>query len=239
MLSPYGLDIIESCLTCKIRAEPLFCHVPAPALQAFETIKCASAYPKGTVLFMEGQIPRGIFVVCQGTVKLSACATHGRTLILKLTEPGEVLGLSDALSGNRYEFTAETIQPSQVNFVKRGDFLCFLKQFPQVCFKVVETLSEKYNRVWQEIRSFGLSHSAGERLAKLLVQWGSKNGQWDQQEPRIKLAITHEEIGQIIGASRETVTRAFAQLRKQQIVHLKGATLVVHNKAALKRIANS
>ncbi|MGE5205575.1 MAG: hypothetical protein ACM3PW_08165, partial [Chlamydiota bacterium] len=65
VLSPYGLEIVESCLTCKLRAERIFCDLPNSALQAFENIKYATAYPKGAVLFVEGQSPRGIFVLCK------------------------------------------------------------------------------------------------------------------------------------------------------------------------------
>jgi len=237
VLSPYGLEIVESCLTCDIRMSRMFCDLPAEALQAFEAIKYASAYPKGTVLFVEGQPPRGIFVLCQGTAKLSVCVKDGTTRIVKLSEPGEVLGLSATVSGWPYALTAETMGPCQVNFVKRDDFLRFLRQFPQACFKAVEGLNEKYNAAWQVVRSLGLSHSAEEKLAKLLVEWGSKNNEWDKQEPRIRLAITHEEIAQMIGSSRETVTRAFADLRRRQIALVRGATLVIRNKAALKRMA--
>src|SRR5674476_730400 len=75
-----------------MRADHIFCDLPATALQAFENIKYATAYPKGAVLFVEGQSPRGIFVLCKGRVKLSICSTDGKTLILKIAEPGEVLG---------------------------------------------------------------------------------------------------------------------------------------------------
>ena len=78
MLTPYGLDIIENCLTCKMRADHIFCDLPAAALQSFEHIKYATAYPKGAVLFVEGQSPRGIFVLCKGRVKLSICSTTVR-----------------------------------------------------------------------------------------------------------------------------------------------------------------
>src|SRR5581483_11305489 len=105
VLSPYGLDIIESCFTCKLRADRLFCDLPTGALQAFESIKYATAYPKGAVLFVEGQAPRGIYVLCKGRVKLSICSTDGKTLILKVAEPGEVLGLSATVSGKAYELT--------------------------------------------------------------------------------------------------------------------------------------
>jgi CRP/FNR family transcriptional regulator, cyclic AMP receptor protein len=220
-----------------MRAEPLFCGLPMNALQAFDVIKYASAYPKGTKLFVEGQPARGIFIVCQGRTKL--CITSdGLIRILKITEPGEVLGLSATLSGKPYELNAETMGPCQVNFFKRDDFLRFLKEYPAACFKAIEKLSEKYGAAWQEVRSFAYSHSGEARLAKLLVEWSSTNGEWGKPEPRIKLAISHKEIGQIIGSSRETVTRMFADLRKRQIALLKGATLVIRNKSALKQIAN-
>lgn len=239
MLSPYGLDIIESCLTCKIRTERLFCDLPAAALQTFESIKYATAYPKGAVLFVEGQAPRGIFVLCKGRVKLSICATDGKTLIVKIADPGEVLGLSATVSGKPYELTAETLDPCQVNFVKREDFLRFLKEHSDACFKVAEQLSEKYNTACHEVRSLGLSHSAGEKLAKLLIELSSKNGEAAKQEPRVKLALTHEEIAQMIGTSRETVTRLFADFKKRQIVQTKGSTLVIRNKTALRMIATN
>src|SRR5271169_6243911 len=94
VLTPYGLDIIESCLACKMRAEHIFCDLPSAALQSFESMKYATAYPKGAVLFVEGQMPRGIFVLCKGRVKLSINSPSGRTVIVKLVEPGEVLGMS-------------------------------------------------------------------------------------------------------------------------------------------------
>ena len=239
MLSPYGLDIIESCLTCKMRADRIFCDLSTTALESFEAIKYATAYPKGAVLFVEGQAPRGIFVLCKGRVKLSICATDGKTLILKIAEPGEVLGLSASVSGKPYELTAETIDPCQVNFVKREDFLRFLKEHAEACFKVAEQLSEKYNNACHEVRSLGLSHSAGEKLAKLLLEWSSRNGESSKPEPRLKLALTHEEIAQMIGTSRETVTRLFADLKKRQIVQSKGSTLVIRNKVALKAMATT
>jgi CRP/FNR family transcriptional regulator len=222
-----------------MRAEHIFCDLPATALHAFEAIKYATAYPKGAVLFVEGQSPRGIFVLCKGRVKLSICSTDGKTLILKIAEPGEVLGLSATVSGKTYELTAETIDPCQVNFVKREDFLRFLKEHADACFRVAEQLSDKYNTACREIRSLGLSHSAAEKLAKLLLEWSSRSGESNKQEPRVRLSLTHEEIAQMIGTSRETVTRLFAELKKRQIVHARGATLVIRNKAALRALASS
>jgi CRP/FNR family transcriptional regulator, cyclic AMP receptor protein len=237
MLSPYGLEIVESCITCKLRSDRIFCDLPPTALQAFENIKYAAAYPKGALLFVEGQMPRGIFVLCKGSVKLSLNSPSGRTIIVKLAEPGEVLGLSASISGKPYEVTAETINPCQVNFVKRDDFLRFLKDDVEACFKVAEQLSEKYHNACKEAGSLGLSHSAGEKLARLLLEWSSKNGD-SKPEPRLKLKLTHEEIAQMIGTSRETVTRLFAEMKKRQILNSKGSTLTIRNAGALRDLAS-
>ena len=238
VLSPYGLDVIESCLTCKTRSERLFCNLPSAALESFESIKYATAYPKGAVLFVEGQVPRGIFVLCKGRVKLSLCAFDGKTLITKIAEPGEVLGLSATVSGTPYLLAAETLDPCQVNFVKRDDFLRFLRQHPGACFKITEELSEKYNTACQEIRALGLAHSCGEKLAKLLLDWSSKNG--ETAEPELRgLPFTHDEIAQMIGTTRETVTRILVDFRKRRIVQGKGPTLMIRDKAGLKRIATN
>ena len=236
MPSPYGMEIVESCLKCKLRAERIFCDLPPAALQAFERIKYASAYPQGAVLFVQGQLPRGIFVLCKGSVKLVINSASGTTAIVKLAEPGDVLGLSATISGKPYAVTAETIDPCQVNFVKRDDFLRFLKDDSEACFKVAEQLSENYHRACKEVRWLGLSHSAAEKLAKLLLEWSSKNRESGKAEPWLKRRLTHEEIAQMMGLSRETVTRVFTDFRKQRLIQQNGCTLVIPDRVALKSL---
>ena len=191
MLTPYDLDIIESCLSCKMRAEHILCDLAPDALEAFESIKYANTYPKGAVLFVEGQQPRGVFVLCKGRVRMSICSTEGKTLILQISEPGEVLGLSATVSGKPYELTAETMGPCQANFVKREDFLAFLKQHSDACLRVAEQLSAKYNSACREIRALGLSHSVMQKLANLLLEWSAKDEQDNKGGPVIHQNIVH------------------------------------------------
>jgi CRP/FNR family transcriptional regulator, cyclic AMP receptor protein len=239
MRSPYGMDLVESCLTCKLRADHIFCSLPVSTLQAFESIKFTSAYPAGAVLFVEGEQPHGIFVLCKGRVKLSVGASNGKTLIVKIAEAGEVLGASATVSGKPYEMTGQTIDPCLISFVKRDDFLTFLRQNSDACLKLAEQLSEKYHNACKEVRSLGLSHSASERLARLLLEWSSRRGDGLRSEIRMKVGLTHEEIAQMIGTSRETVSRLFADMKKRGILHFEGATLVIHNPAALRPLTHS
>src|SRR6266567_638491 len=98
MRAPYGLNILDNCLTCPVREEHLFCNLPMDALQKLNEIKSTAVYPKSAVLFIEGQQPRGVFVLCAGKAKLSASSRDGKTVILKISEPGDVLGLNAAIS---------------------------------------------------------------------------------------------------------------------------------------------
>ena len=234
MGAPYGLELVENCLICKLRTDQFFCGLPKTSLEDFERIKFTAAYPAGAVLFVEGQNPRGIYMLCRGKVKLSTTSADGKTLILKIANPGEVLGLHATVSGTPYEITAETGQPCQLNFIKRDDFLRFLQQHGDACLKAAQHLSKDCQSAYQQIRSLGLSHSAPERLARLLLEWAQ-----DERDGRIKVALTHEEIAQIIGTSRETVTRTLADFRKKQIAVLKGSTLTIRNKGALERLVGA
>ena len=237
--SPYGLDIIESCLTCKLREDYLFCNLSPASTKALESIKSTAAYPKGALLFVEGQSPRGVFVLCHGRAKLSTSSADGKTIILKIAEPGEILGLSATVSGKSYEVTAELMEPSQANFITRQDFLNFLRDHGDASLRVAEQLSQNYHSAYEEIRSLGLSHSASEKLAKLLLEWAKDGNGKDKGEVRLTVTLTHEEIAQLIGTSRETVTRALADLKKKQLVQVKGSTVVIRNKAALEKLAGS
>jgi CRP/FNR family cyclic AMP-dependent transcriptional regulator len=239
LITPYGLEITENCVRCKIRSQNTLCDLPRASLEAFESIKYPTAYPKGAVLFVEGQMPRGVFVLCKGRVRLSLCSSTGKTLIMKIVEPGEVLGLSATITGKPYEVMAETTEPCQVNFVRREDFLRFLRQHSEAGLRVAQQLSEKYNSACRDIRMLSLSHSSGEKLAKVLLDWSAETTQVAKTDIRVGLKMTHEEIGQMIGTSRETVTRLFAEWKKRNIVHSRGSILLIRNMAALKAMVSS
>src|SRR3974390_2897740 len=213
----YGLEIIENCLACPHREERLFCNLPEASVKALSSITSSASYPKGATLFVEGQPARGVFILCSGRVKLSTSSADGKTLILRISEPGEVLGLPATVTGTCYELTADVIEPGQANFITRNDFLSFLKDNGEAALRVAQQLGETYHSAISEMRTIGLSPSAGEKLARFLLEWAS-NYPEEKGQVRIKLTLTHEEIAQMIGSSRETVTRLLADFRKKQLL---------------------
>jgi CRP/FNR family transcriptional regulator len=236
--APYGMELVESCVVCKLRNESFFCSLPPRTMDAFEKIKFPSSLPRGSVLFVEGQAPRGVYILCKGRVKLSVNSSDGKTMILKIAEAGEVLGLHASVTGIPYELTAETVQPCQVVFIKREDFQKFLAEHGDACLSAAQHLSNTCHNAYDTIRTIGLSHSASEKLARMLLELASE-GEQTKDGIRVKLALTHEEIAQIIGTSRETVTRLLANFRKRQMATLKGSTLLIRNKASLERLVGS
>jgi CRP/FNR family cyclic AMP-dependent transcriptional regulator len=237
MRAPYGLNIVDNCVTCPVREEHLFCNLPTPTLQRLNEIKSTAVYPKSAMLFIEGQQPRGVFVLCSGKVKLSTSSKEGKTIIVKLSEAGDVLGLNATVSNRAYEVTAEMVEPGQANFIARDAFLQFLCEHGEVAVRVAEQLSRNYYTAYEEIRTLGLASSPGEKFAKLLLSWSSdsKNG---GDASLVKLTLTHEEIAEMIGTTRETVSRLFSEFKKKQWVQLKGSTLLIRNRAALERMVD-
>lgn len=235
MSTPYGLQITESCVICKLRHSGFFCDLPKESVADLDKIKYASSFPPGAVLFVEGQAPRGVYVICSGRVKLTTTSREGKTLILRIAQTGEVLGLHGTVSGKPYELTAETLQPCQLDFVKRDDFLKFLHNHADACLHAAQHLSHDCQTAYDMIRSLGLSHSVSEKLARLLLEWAS-GGEQTKDGIRIKIALTHEEIAQLIGTSRETVTRVLGEFREKEFAHLRGSTLLIRNKAALEKL---
>src|ERR1700726_4991392 len=232
MRAPYGLNIIDNCLTCPVREEHLFCNLPADAVHKLNEIKSTAIYPKSAMLFIEGQQPRGIFVLCAGKAKLSTSSSEGKTIITKISEAGDVLGLNATISNLPYEVTAEMTEPGQANFITRDALLHFMREYGDVAVRIAEQLSRNYYSAYEEIRTLGLTSSPSEKLARLLLGWSKAAGNGDSVQ--VKLTLTHEEIGEMIGTTRETVSRLFSDFKRRQLVQLKGATLVIRNKTALK-----
>ena len=216
-------------------ADKTFSDLPAAVASAIEQEALTTTYPTGAVLFAEGQAPRGVFIVRRGRVKLSICGSDGRTLILRIVDSGSPMGVAAAVSGRQYEATAETQEPSEISFLRQSDLLRLMRQYGEIALWVTQHISQDYACTCREIRDLILSDSASEKLARLMVGWLDQNAT-ATNPTQVKLALTHEEIGQMIGTSRETVSRLFAGFKKQRLIQQNGCNLVIPNRMALESL---
>lgn len=236
--APYNLEMSDNCLNCRLRARGYFCQSAGDELRDLAAISYSTVYPENSVLFVEGQMPRGVYILCRGKAKLSMVSSEGKTLILHIAEPGEVLGLSSCLLGQPYQATVESLSPCQLNFIRREDFLSYIRNHPEAMFRVAEFLSREYRAACNEIGSLGLAHSAAEKMARLLLDWKETYADGNGATT-LKLTLTHEEMAQMIGSSRETVTRMLARFRAKNYIEVHGSTLLIRNRAALQSMADN
>ncbi len=218
------------------RSGEFFKKLSPAALRDLESMEFPTLYQPGVQLFSEKSASTGIFIVVSGEVKLSINSSEGKRLILSIAKAGEVLGLSSVLSGLPSEMTAEVLYPSRIAVIDRDQFLAFMGRHPEVYQVVTQELSLQYKVACEQLRTVALSGSAPEKLARLLLEW-SENGQKTEAGMRFRFSLTHEEIGEFIGASRETVTRTLSTFKSRHLVAFHGSILEIPSRVALEHLA--
>lgn len=207
------------------------------ALDDWSALEFAHAHPANVVLFSEREEAQGLYIVLDGEVRLSINSSEGKRLSLRIARKGDLLGLSSALTGNAYEYTAETLYPARVAHVSRRDFMGFLTRHPEMYMNVTEELSRHVSMATHQLRTVGLAASAPEKLARLLLEWSGE--QSSSPCARVRFSLTHEEIGEFIGASRETVTRTLSTFKHRRLVAFHGSMLEIPNRTALATFAGA
>lgn len=222
-----SLEVIQSCLSCPVREESLFCNLAPQALQELNAMRRPVLHPSRAVLFVEGQLPEGIFVLCSGKVKLSKSSPQGRSVIVQVASSGEILGLSAVISNIPHEVSAETLDSCQVNFMPRVDFLRFLERHGEVSLRVGQHLSQELRRAYRQVARIALAPTAGAKLAGLLLEWANRESLPAPEGLHFTLHLTHEQIAEVIGISRETVTRLINDFRHKGLIRTNGSMVIL------------
>lgn len=222
------LKVQRECLHCELHDDSFFCAFEHAALAEFEGLKVTNTYPKGSSLFVQGQPATGIYILCQGRVKLCTYSRDGKAIILRVVEPGEVLGMSAVVTETVHEATAEVVEACQINFIEKQDFLRFLKSDAAVGMRAAQQLSRNYHSAYVQIRSLALSSSVSDKFAKLLVEWSRLHNR-SNGGVHFKMTFTHEEIAEMIGTSRETITRLLKDFKARSLISQSGGDFVIHD----------
>jgi CRP/FNR family transcriptional regulator len=210
---------------------------PLRAIPGIDRVSRTRIYPRGAVVFHEGNVSRGVYVLSSGRAKVSISSADGRKLIIRVARAGDVLGLYAGLTGRPFEATAEMVEGGRVDFISRADLLSLMWANHTLHDDLVEMFSRQFSEFVDNTRMLLLSESALEKLARLIVRWGRDFGERTSEGIRVKLLLTQEEIAQVIGASRETVTRLFSTLKRDQIIRVKRDSMWIRDSEALAAIA--
>jgi len=192
-------------------------------------------YPKGAVIFLKGEKPRGIYCICSGRVKLSTHSPDGRGLIAGYPSAGSVIGVRAVLSGKPHDFTARTVEESQLSFIDKEDFLAFLRGEGGVCLKLAESLSEELSRTYADLKNAALA-GPEERLASLLLRLCDEVGKLTPDGTVISMGVCQEEMAEMAGMSRRTLTRAIDKLRRMELIKCGRRVTIVKDRTALQNL---
>lgn len=210
-------------------------ELPDRLRRLFESARLSQTFSRGSLLFVEGQPATRVFAVRSGRIKLSVSSRDGKVIVLRIAEAGDVLALASAIAGAEHDTTAETLEECCVDVLRQKDLLVSLERDPQVGLEVVRQLSRRLLAERQLIASMASADSVFIRLARLFLGW-SENGNGGLLH--LKNVFTHQQIAEMIGTSRETVTCTVREMRERQLVTLKGENLVIHDRARLQLITS-
>lgn len=188
-----------------------------------------SVHGRGNVLFAEGEPARGVYILRSGRAAVSISSSEGRVVIVRMAQAGDVLGLNSVLRGAPYDATVKMLESCRTDFIPRGDLLELMQTSQAGNRAILKILSHELTELSTRMRSLLLSQTASARLAKLLLEWSG-------QSERIDRVFTHEEIAQMICASRETVTRLLASMSRREIIRITSDSIRIQDRAALEKI---
>lgn len=198
------------------------------------------SYPRGSWLCAEGSPATGVYIIRSGRVKETLCSADGRKLIVRVLGPGQIVGLTAVLGGHLYDATAEALELTQAEFISAKDFLQTVEHSSRWGLWVVTQLGQNCKQVYENLRRLSFPANVTERLARLVQEWSLHClPSRENSEPRFQVTLTQEEIAQMVGSTRETVSRILMDFRRKGWIRIKGVTWTLTNAAALRRLTES
>ena len=219
------------------REQGFFGELSLAELKELDAIRIVSAYPMGAVLFVEQQMPRGIYILCEGKVKLCFTSHAGKTLVLRIAKPGDALGMESVLAGLPFEATAEVLAPSQVAFIPSREFKQFLSRHPNILERAAAHAGLHYDMACKQLQTVGFGRSVVRKIVSFLLD-RCRGERWRQNGATLSLGLSHEQIAECLGTTRESVTRSISELRNNGLVEQDGAELIIRDRSALQDFGN-
>jgi CRP/FNR family transcriptional regulator len=231
-MTPFG----RNCLTCAVRGADCFCSLPDEALRELQAIGTYVRFGDGESVLREGDWADRVYVVCQGSIKLTASSAEGRLLLVRIARPGDVLGLAEALKEINYQVAAEALEPCEAKVVGRAEFFSFMDRFRDVSRNAARAVALEYEGAMVSARRLALSGSAASKLAGTLLELGQTGESNGQESLAFRMPLTHEELGSMAGLSRETVTRLIAKFKQEGLLEREGERMILPQPAKMREL---
>ena len=214
-----------------LRTVPLFTKLDDAELQRFAELTREKNYPKGSVILFEDDPGDSLFIVRDGRVKVVLVGEDGREVILGVLGPGEHFGELSLIDDQPRSAHVIAMEDSQLLILRREDFRRRVEANPTVAWALLTELSRRLRRADQKIGGLVLLDVPG-RISRLLLDLSAESGSATIEKP-----LTHQTIAQMIGASRETVSRAMKDFQEEGLIRVERRRIAVANRDALEKRA--
>ena len=225
-----------SCFQCNARYHSIFNELSSLELEALDDFKTCQKFKKGEVIFEEGAYPHGVHCINSGKVKVSQSGADGREQIIHLSKNGDVLGYRAVLGGDKYSCSAVALEDSAICFIPTKVLIALIEKDPKLAFNIIHLFSNELKAAERGITNIA-QKSVKERLAQGLLLLKESYGLEDDNKT-INIRITREELANIVGTARETVTRLLFDFEKEGTIALEGKKIKILDQSKLVRLSN-
>jgi CRP/FNR family transcriptional regulator len=225
------------CTLCPGKEHSLFSDLPREDLDTLSMHKTCIRYKKGQTLFYEGTRPMGLFCINSGKVKVYKISSEGKEQILKLAKPGDFLGYRALISEEFYNSSATVIEEGAMCYIPKSNFLDILLKNPAFFRKMAKRVAHELGLMEQKLVTIA-QKSVRERLAATLIMLKETYGLEGDESNLIDIALSREDLANIIGTATETVIRLLSDFKTQKLISLQGKKIKVLDAKGLIREAD-
>jgi len=219
------------------KSQSVLANLPREDLQLLTAHQSTHTYSKGEIIFREGAYPSGIFFIITGMAKKYKVDKEGKEQIIYVANAGELMGYHAILEEDRYPDSAAALEETNIGFIPKEDFLATLQRSAILNRRLLKTLSHEFAVLVNSITLFA-HRPVRERLAIQLVVLREKYKVDFQPGMSVEINMSRDDLASLVGAARENVLRALAELKEEGIVATKGRKIVVMDILKLLKVAN-
>ena len=205
-----------------ISHSPLFTGLPGDQHEKISAISVYRSFPKGGLIFSEGDDAAGFFIVASGTVKVFKSSVDGKEQILHILGAGEPFGEVPVFSGGSFPANAQAISPVRTIFIKRESFIDLITKNPSLAMNMLGVLSLRLRQFTVQVENLSLKE-VPERLAGYLIYLSEKQG----DSRRIQLDMSKGQLASLLGATPETLSRIFLKMSQQGVIRVNGSAIEI------------
>jgi CRP/FNR family cyclic AMP-dependent transcriptional regulator len=219
--------------TDVLKKVPLFSDLSEAELARFADVTREREYPKNSVILFEDDPGDALYIVSSGQVKVVLIGEDGREVILSVLGDGDFFGEMSLIDDEPRSAHVIAMRDSQLLVLRRDDFQAQLVAQPKIGLKLLRVLVQRLRRADEKIGGLVLLDVNG-RVARLLLDMADEGG-----GPRITRRLTHHTIAQMIGSSRETVSRAMRELVDRGLIEVTRREISIRNREGLATLAGA